>query len=105
MEYKMLYLGMAALIIFVVLYKRYLHRDDDKPHKPLVILISGLMLAGIYNTNRPFLDKHGSDILSIVVCLLTALVFMDVYESVAENAPLKQVFRVESSGTVTTEEQ
>lgn len=101
MDFKELGLVVAVLTAFIIFYKRFLHRDGDKPHKPAVILISALMLAGVYQTNRPFLEKHGGDILSIVVCLLAVLVLMDLYEAAPEDAPLKQVFRVEPTGTVT----
>ena len=101
MDYKGLGLVVAALTAFIIFYKRFLQRDGDKPHKPAVLIISALMLAGVYSANRPFLDKHGSDILSIVVCLLAVLVFMDIYESTDEESPLKQIFRIAPTGAIT----
>ena len=63
LDYQGLGIFMVALIAFIIVYKRFLKRDGDKPHKPAVLIISTLMLVGVYSANRPFLDKHGSDIL------------------------------------------
>lgn len=101
LDYKGLGLVVAVLTAFIIFYKRYLQRDGDKPHKPAVIIISTIMLAGVYNANLPFLEKHGSDILSIAVCLLTVLVVMDMYESVAEESSSKQIFRIDTTGSIT----
>ena len=101
MDYKELGIVVVALTAFIIFYKRFLQRDGDKPHKPAVLIISALMLAGVYNANRPFLDRHGGDILSIVVCLLAALVFMDIYESADKETPLTQIFRIDTTGAIT----
>ena len=101
MEYKQLGIAVAALTAFIIFYKRFLHRSDDKPHKPAVILISVLMLGGIYHANQPFLAEHGSAILSIVVCLLAIIVFMDIYESNVDEETTKQKFTIDTTGTIT----
>lgn len=103
LDYKELGIFVAGLVAFIIFYKRFLHRDSDKPHKPAVIIISVLMLLGVFKANRPFLEKHGSDILSIAVCILALIVFTDLYDSVNDETQSKQIFRIDNDGTITEE--
>ena len=100
-DYKEISFIVVACILFIILYKRFLRRETDKPHKPAVIIISFMLLAGIYNAKRSFLEKHSSDIISIVVCLLSVLVFLDLYDSSEDERSSKQIFRIDSNGTIT----
>jgi hypothetical protein len=103
LDYKELGVFVAALVAFIIFYKRFLHRDGDKPHKPAVIIISVLILLGIFKSNRPFLDKHAGDIFSIAVCILTMLVFTDLYDTFGDESQLKQIFRINTDGSITEE--
>lgn len=97
-------LFVAALATFIIFYKRILRLDGDKPEKPGIIIISVLMIIGVCKANLPFLQKHSGDILSIVVCMLALLVFMDLYESstgLDSSSSLRQIFIIEPDGTVT----
>lgn len=101
MEGKDIAFIVAGLVVAVIVYKRFIHRTGDKPHKPAVILLSALMLLGIYYTNRPFLAIHGETIISIVVVFLLILVIMDAYESDFGEGANRIKIKVDSSGNVT----
>lgn len=103
MEYKQIGMIVAALTAFIIFYKRFLERDGDAQHKPAVLIISAILLAGIVQTKRPFLEKHGSTIFSIVICLLAVVVFTNIYESVSDDSGINHIFRIDDAGIVTKE--
>jgi magnesium-transporting ATPase (P-type) len=71
----------AAMVAFVIFYKRVLHRSGDKPDRMAIIIISVFLLVNVYYVKRPFLAEHGENIMYIVLVMLLILTIMDIYEN------------------------
>ena len=80
MKLQTAYFYVLVVCIFIAVYKRFFQKTDDKPHKPGIIIISILLLYFLFQSQRPFLLKHGEHIISITVILLVMVVLSDIYE-------------------------